>query len=441
MMKLFQSNCRPRLNPLSCVLSVMLLSAVSTPLGMVGADETDATLDLGIAISDAKHPLLSWEAEPGRTYSILHSPDLVDFSTLQSGLSNGGAEAATLEFQDTNVVTDSQSTAFYKVVLDALDEEDPVISSGGTGVDLVENSGADQVVYTTVASDNVSVASYTLDGTDASLLAISTSGEVTLTANPDYENKSSYSFDVIVADAEGNTATQAVSFSITDVDDEAPVISSGGTGVDLVENSGADQVVYTTVASDNVGVASYTLDGTDASLLAISTMGEVTLTANPDYENKSSYSFDVIVADAEGNTATQAVSFSITDVGSYTIKVRSYSYDPLTEEYSHNTFADDLEFQTDVQGCTVWTRIAQPHGEIEVEHDHFNAYVDPIYVYDPDNSTFTWTEYGSEESLEAIEATCAAGVDGVTKTVDETGYYKDKNNHSVYLQILSVVAN
>jgi hypothetical protein len=343
-MKLFQSNCRSRLNPLSCVLSVMLLSAVSTPLGMVGADETYATLDLGIVISDAKHPLLSWEAESGRTYSILHSSDLVDFSTLQSGFPIGGAVDATLEFQDTNVDTDSQSTAFYKVVLDALDEE-------------------------------------------------------------------------------------------------APVISSGETGVDLVENSGADQVVYTTDASDNVGVDSYILGGADASLLAISTSGEVTLTANPDYENKSSYSFDVIVADVEGNTATQAVSFSITDVGSYTIKVRSYSYDPLTEEYSHNTFAADLEFQTDVQGCTVWTRNAQPHDGYTDSHDHYNAYVDPIYVYDADNSTFTWTEYGPEESESEIEATCAAGVDGVTKTVDETGYYKDKNNHSVYLQIFSVVAN
>jgi hypothetical protein len=176
-------------------------------------------------------------------------------------------------------------------------------------------------------------------------------------------------------------------------------------------------------------------------LLAISTSGEVTLTANPDYENKSSYSFDVIVADAEGNTATQAVSFSITDVDSYTIKVRSYSYNPDTGVYSHNTFAADLEFQTDVQGCTVWTRTAQPHDGYSAPHDHYNAYVDPIYVYDAVNSTFTWTEYGSEESESEIEATCAAGVDGVTKTVDETGYYQDKNNHSVYLKILSVVAN
>ena len=319
----------------------MLLGAVSVPLAAHASDETDESFDLGIAISAAKHPLLSWEAESGRTYSILHSSDLSDFATVESGFPDGGAGQVSLEFEDTNVDSDSQGAAFYKVVLDALD-------------------------------------------------------------------------------------------------DEAPVVSSGGTGTHLDENSGAGQVVYTTVASDNVGVDSYSLGGTDASLLGISTSGVITLTANPDYEDKPSYSFDVIVADAEGNTATQAVTFSITDMVNYTITVRAYSYDPGTGVYSHNTTADDLVFQTDVQGCTVWTRTAQPHGDILESHLHYNAYVDPIY--DADEGSFTWTEYGSEESQEDIEATCAAGVDGKTKTVDFTDYYKDKNNHSVYLQILSVAS-
>ena len=332
----------PLLSPLFALRAFMLLAAASVSVATDGADETDAMFDLGIAISDSKHPLLSWEAESDRTYSILHSSDLSEFTTLESGFPDGGAGQATLEFEDTNVDTDSQNTAFYKVVLDALDNEDPVVSSGETGTDLTENSGA-------------------------------------------------------------------------------------------------GQVVYTTVASDNVGVHSYSLGGTDASLLAISTLGEVTLTADPDYENKSSYSFDVIVADAEGNTATQAVTFSITDVVNYTIMVRAYSYDPETGRYSHNTTADDLEFQTDVQGCTVWTRTAQGHDDFQGSHDHYNAYVDPIY--DESQGTFKWTEYGSEESQEAIEETCVAEDGGETKTVSKDGYYKDKNNHSVYLQILSIEAN
>ena len=341
-MKLSQSLPQHRLKFFSELPLIIGLITAFVVSAAHASDETDESFDLGIAISAAKHPLLSWEAESGRTYSILHSSNLSDFATAESGFPDGGAGQLNLEFEDTNVNTGNQAAAFYKVVLDALD-------------------------------------------------------------------------------------------------DEAPVVSSGATGVDLVENSGADQVVYTAVATDNVGVDSYNLGGTDASFLEISASGEVTLTANPDYENKSSYSFDVIVADAEGNTATQAVSFSITDVGSYTIKVRSYSYDPLTEVYSHNTFADDLEFQTDVQGCTVWTRTAQGHDDFQGSHDHYNAYVDPIY--DESQGTFKWTEYGSEESQEAIEETCVAEDGGETKTVSKDGYYKDKNNHSVYLQILSIEAN
>ncbi len=54
-------------------------------------------------------------------------------------------------------------------------------------------------------------------------------------------------------------------------------------------------------------------------------------------------------------------------------------------------------------------------------HDHFNAADETSYVDD----VFTWTEYGPEHSQEDIDATCAAGEDGVTKSVNSTDYYED----------------
>ena len=212
--------------------------------------------------------------------------------------------------------TSASTTVTFSI--NDLDDTSPVVTSGSTGINLDENSGAGQTVYTITATDAVGVDSYAIDGTDASLLSVNSStGVVSLTADPDYETKSSYSFTVTASDAAGNTsASTTVTFSITDVDDTSPVVTSGSTGINLDENSGAGQTVYTITATDAIGVDSYAIDGTDASLLSVnSSTGVVSLTADPDYETKSSYSFTVTASDAAGNTsASTTVTFSITDV-------------------------------------------------------------------------------------------------------------------------------
>ena len=99
------------------------------------------------------------------------------------------------------------------------------------------------------------------------------------------------------------------------MDDTAPTISSA-TGINLVENSGANQTVCEIIATDDIGVSSYAISGTDAGLLSVnSSTGVVSLTANPNYETKPSYSFTVTASDAAGNASTATnVTFSITNV-------------------------------------------------------------------------------------------------------------------------------
>ena len=196
------------------------------------------------------------------------------------------------------------------------DNTPPTITSGTTGTDLAENSGAGQTVYTITATDDVAVTSYAIAGTDASLLSVdSSTGVVTLTADPDYEAKSSYSFTVTASDAASNTSTATtVTFSITNVDDAIPTITSGTTGTDLAENSGSGQTVYTIAADANDGgtIQSYAIAGTDVALLSVnSSTGVVTLTADPDYEAKSSYSFTVTATDESGTSTATTVTFSI----------------------------------------------------------------------------------------------------------------------------------
>jgi hypothetical protein len=191
----------------------------------------------------------------------------------------------------------------------------PTITSGNTGIDLAENSGAGQTVYTIIANagDGGTIQSYAIAGDDAALLAVNTLGVVTLTANPTL-SKSSYSFTVTATDESATSAETTVTFSITNVDETAPTITSGNTGIDLAENSGAGQTVYTIIANAGDGgtIQSYAIAGDDAALLAVNTLGVVTLTANPNL-SKSSYSFTVTATDESATSAETTVTFSITN--------------------------------------------------------------------------------------------------------------------------------
>ena len=122
---------------------------------------------------------------------------------------------------------------------------------------------------------------------------------------------------VTASDAAGTSTPTTVTFAITNVDESVPTITSGSTGTDLAENSGAGQTVYTVTADANDGgtIQSYAIGGDDAALLAVNaSSGVVTLTANPDYETKNSYSFTVTASDAAGTSAATTVTFDITNV-------------------------------------------------------------------------------------------------------------------------------
>ena len=157
-------------------------------------------------------------------------------------------------------------------------------------------------------------------GGDAGLTINATTGAVTLTANPNYETKASYSFTVLASDGVNAATEQAVSLAINNLDEVAPTITSGATATAINENSGATQVVYTVTSADTGDAASagvsYSLkEGSDAALFSISSStGAVTLTANPNFEAKSSYAFTVKASDGVNAATEQAVSLAINNV-------------------------------------------------------------------------------------------------------------------------------
>ncbi|MCS5586957.1 MAG: cadherin repeat domain-containing protein, partial [Porticoccaceae bacterium] len=159
--------------------------------------------------------------------------------------------------------------------------------------------------------------SITSESEDAALSIDENTGAVTLATDPNYETQDQYNFTVIATDAAGNASEQAVTLSVTDVDDTLVVTS--GASVSVEENSGADQVIYTATADNNADanatVGFILAAGSDEALSIDSAAGKVSLTVDPDYEIQDQYSFTVIATDTAGNeSAPQAVTLSVVNL-------------------------------------------------------------------------------------------------------------------------------
>jgi serralysin len=144
---------------------------------------------------------------------------------------------------------------------------------------------------------------FTVSGSE---LAITSAGVLTFTSAPDYETKSSYTATVTASDGT-NSTTQNITVAIIDINDNAPVFTSGAT-FSAAENQTS---IGTVTATDGDGDSvTFTVSGSE---LAITSAGVLTFTSAPDYETKSSYTATVTASDGT-NSTTQNITVAIIDI-------------------------------------------------------------------------------------------------------------------------------
>ena len=199
----------------------------------------------------------------------------------------------------------------------ALDNVDPIIDSGNAA-SIDENTDAGSVVYNAAGTDDFTV-TYSLEaGSDEAMSIDSNTGEVTLAGSPDHETQASYNFTVVATDVAGNSSEEAVTLLVNDLDEIAPIITSGATVAAIDENTASGQVIYTATADDTADVSggvTFSLEaGSDAALLIDGNTGAVSLSDAPDFETQSSYSFTVTATDSAANADSQAVTLSINNL-------------------------------------------------------------------------------------------------------------------------------
>ncbi|MEQ1519927.1 MAG: cadherin domain-containing protein, partial [Aestuariivirga sp.] len=201
--------------------------------------------------------------------------------------------------------------------------EAPTVTSAATASFAENGTGT---VYTVAATDPDAgtTLTYSLTGTDAALFDInSATGVVTFKSAPNYEAPSDAGannvYNITVGASDGAiTTTKAVAVTVTNVNNEAPVFTSGGTA-NFAENAAG--TVYTAAANPDAGKSlTYSLTGTDATLFNINaTTGAVTFKSSPNYEAPTDAGgnnvYDVTVRASDGtNITTQAVAITVTNV-------------------------------------------------------------------------------------------------------------------------------
>jgi hypothetical protein len=211
----------------------------------------------------------------------------------------------------------------------------PVITSNGGGgnasTSVDENTTA---VTTVVASDSdlppQSLAYSITGGADALLFAIHAgTGVLTFTAPRNYETpedadgNNQYIVTVQVSDGNGGIDTQAITVTVTDVN-EAPVITSNGGGANASVSIAENTTAVTTVAATDVDSPAQTLSytivgGADAALFTVDAgSGALSFSAPADYDAPADadadnvYAVIVQASDGNGGTDTQTIGVTVT---------------------------------------------------------------------------------------------------------------------------------
>jgi len=251
---------------------------------------------------------------------------------------DGATGALTMDARDHEAPADADADNFYEVTVTATDAENavgavsiavtvtnvneaPVFASSAT-LELSVPEGTTGAIGSVAATDPEGASLvYSLDGADAAAFAVSSAGQISLAPGAvlDYEQKSSYGFDVVVSDGETPplTATRAVALAVTNVN-EAPTFASSATLALSVPEGTAGAFASVSATDLDGATLVYSLNGTDAAAFAVSSAGRISTAPDTvlDHGQKSSYGFNVVALDAGTPplTATRAVTLAVTAV-------------------------------------------------------------------------------------------------------------------------------
>jgi uncharacterized surface protein with fasciclin (FAS1) repeats len=195
--------------------------------------------------------------------------------------------------------------------------------TSGDAVNVGENSVDTGYTATADDADGDDLTFSISGGADADRFEIDAgTGALSFVEAPDFETPgdadgdNAYEVELSVTDGEA-TASQTVTVTVDNINDNAPVIVSGNA---VTVNENGTEAIQVTAEDADGDALTFSLSGDDAALFAIdAATGLVTFVDAPDFEvpadadGDNVYEFTVTASDGE-NEVTQAISITVADV-------------------------------------------------------------------------------------------------------------------------------
>ena len=240
----------------------------------------------------------------------------------------------------------NSTAATRNVSITAVNDEQ--VLAANTGLTIAENATGTTISNTLFLTSDVdntasqlvyTVTSITINGTlrqSGTALALNSiftqadinSGLITYDHNGSETTSDSFTFGV--DDGAGTASTGTFNFTITPVNDNAPLITSNGAGATASINVAENTTAVTTVVATDADLSGQTvtysiIGGGDSSLFAInSSTGVITFVSGRNRESHTDADlngiYDLIVEASDGTlTDTQAINVTITDVDEFDV--------------------------------------------------------------------------------------------------------------------------
>lgn len=220
------------------------------------------------------------------------------------------------------VTDESNATGTQNFMVTVNGTSGPVFTSGTTAT-FIENST--ETAYAAVATD-VNAITYQLGNTGDEALFKIEAGNVSFLSPPDFENPqdvgldNTYTIEVQANNGIGQSK-QTVEISITDLDDESPVITSDGGGDTSALSVNENTIAVTTLTatdSDMISVVTFGISGGADQALFELEAGVLSFKLAPDFEtpgdSDADNNYEVQVTATDGtNTDSQAITVTVTD--------------------------------------------------------------------------------------------------------------------------------
>ena len=264
-----------------------------------------------------------------------------DFETPTDTNSDNSYEIAIEASDGSDTVSDN----LIITILDVENEGNPIIE--GLSSQSVNENDSISISFTVTDPQNDTIA-YSLTGVDKDLFTLTFDGlNASLTSSSkDYESPEDsdsnniYLISVNFSD-DLNTTSQEVEISVTNINDNNPIITSSGSFT-VEENQTA---VSTLTASDQDNDnLTFSISGGDSSALEITDSGVLTFKESPNFEVKNAYTLTASVTDGS-NTASQSIVINISNVNEAPV----WNIPGGSFEFQENTFnVESIDVPEDV---------------------------------------------------------------------------------------------